>query len=175
MPITRILTFISAFLIILTILMSSCSNKTTSKTQEKQEETVETTAGPPVIIYKTKMDFSKNVPVTLSEDKSKITSYPGRNDIKYGKSFAYPTELNKGFLLDNRGIDEHVAFLDYTYEEFSKLQKNPTADELMGHIMEYDPLLEMYRCGTRYDYKNLIDELNDKITVGKFNDCVKLK
>jgi len=121
------------------------------------------------------MDFSKNVPVILSEDKSRISSYPGRTDIKYGNSFAYPTILREGFLLDNRGINEHVAFLDYTYEEYGKLEKNPGADELLGHIIEYDPLVEMYSCGVRYEYKNLVDELNDIIAAGKFEGCVRLK
>jgi len=175
MPLPRNFSQISIFLFILTFLLPSCSNKNTSKTQEVKNEQVATMAGPPVIIYKTKMDFSKNVPVILSEDKSRISSYPGRTDIKYGNSFAYPTILREGFLLDNRGINEHVAFLDYTYEEYGKLEKNPGADELLGHIIEYDPLVEMYSCGVRYEYKNLVDELNDIIAAGKFEGCVRLK
>ena len=175
MPTKRFLTVFSILTILLTIVFTSCSNRGTSKSKEGDKENLATAAGPPVIIYKTKMDYSSNVPVILSDDKSRITSYPGIKDIMYKGNFAYPTELTDGFLLDNRGINENVAFLDYTYEEYSKLDKTPASDELMGHIMEYDPLVEMYNCGTRYDYKNMVDELNTIIAEGSYKGCEKLK
>src|ERR1035437_9891940 len=72
--------------------------------------------GPPTMVYKTKADYSKNVPVTLSDDKSVIISYPAPIDLKPGGSFATPTLLQDGYLLDNRGINAKVAFLKMTYE-----------------------------------------------------------
>jgi hypothetical protein len=135
----------------------------------------ETVAGPPVIIYKTRSDYYKHVPVILSEDKSMITSFPARSDIMYKGNFAYPTALREGYLLDNRGISENVAFLDYTYEEYSKLAKTPDADELFQHIIDDDPITEMFYCGSRYDFKNLVDELNSKIAANDLEGFKKLK
>src|SRR5580693_4313855 len=68
-------------------------------------------ASPSAVIYKTKGDYSKNVPVTLSDDKSKIVSYPAVQDIYYKGALAYPTPLAKGYWLDNRGINVNSAFL----------------------------------------------------------------
>lgn len=176
MPIMNKVHIISTCIIILTFFMPACSNQTTpNQKKDTRKEEMSSMAAPPVIIYKTKMDFGKNVPVTLSEDKSRVSSYPDKNDLKYKGNFAYPTTLRDGYLLDNRGINEHVAFLDYTYEEFSKLEKTPSATDLMGHIIEYDPLLEMVQCGNRHDYKNLVDELNEKIAGEGFEGCNKLK
>ena len=104
-------------------------------------------AGPPVIIYKTTRDYSRNVPVTL---------------------LPYPTPLADGFLLDNRGIGQHVAFLSYTYEEYAALPKTPTAAELFEKIIDKHPLVEIHFCGNRYQYKNLVEELNAQIRAGKF-------
>ena len=96
-------------------------------------------AGPPVIIYKTTRDYSRNVPVTLNADGTKIVSYPAVSDVR---SLPYPTPLADGFLLDNRGIGQHVAFLSYTYEEYAALPKTPTAAELFEKIIDKHPLVE---------------------------------
>ena len=48
----------------------------------------------PIIIYKTKSDYSQNVAVTLSDDKSKIISYPHPTDVFYKKKLAYPINLD---------------------------------------------------------------------------------
>src|ERR1044071_4992028 len=74
------------------------------------------TPGPPAIVYKTKADYSNYVPVILSEDKSKIVSYPDPKDVQS----AAPVKLKNGYLLDNRGINKNVAFLRWTYEEYKK-------------------------------------------------------
>lgn len=132
-------------------------------------------SSPPCIIYRTKSDYSMNVPVILSPDKSKIVSYPDRKDIYYNGKFATPTPLAQGFLLDNRGIGVQVAFLSYTYEEFSKLASTPPATDLMSLILDKDPLTEMYQCGQRGQYTNIVQELNDLINSGKLNTCKKLK
>lgn len=122
-------------------------------------------AGPPVIIYKTTRDYSRNVPVTLNADGTKIVSYPAVSDVR---SLPYPTPLADGFLLDNRGIGQHVAFLSYTYEEYAALSKTPTAAELFEKIIDKHPLVEIHFCGNRYQYKNLVEELNAQIRAGKF-------
>jgi hypothetical protein len=93
----------------------------------------------------------------------------------YKGNFAYPTVLREGYLLDNRGISQGVAFLDFTYEDYSKLDRTPDAGELLKHIIDNDPLTEMYHCGSRYDFKNLVDELNSRIATNDFEGFKKLK
>jgi hypothetical protein len=130
---------------------------------------------PPCIIYRTRSDYSMYVPVTLSADKSKIVSYPDIKDIYYNGKLSLPTFLANGFLLDNRGIGLQVAFLEYTYEEYSKLSSTPPATDLMSLLMDKDPLIEMYQCGRRSQYTDIEHELNVLITSGKLNTCKKLK
>jgi len=131
-------------------------------------------AGPPVIIYKTKKYYDKNVAITLSADKTTIVSYPDPRDVIKGDSYCYPTPLIKGYLLDNRGINENVAFLSITYEDYAKLKTAPSIEEMQKMIIDKNPLKKMYRCGTRFDYKNLVEELNDKIK-NRCKTCQKIK
>lgn len=130
---------------------------------------------PPCIVYKTKADYFKNIPVILSEDKARIVSYPDVKDVYYKGEFAYPTALKDGFLLDNRGIDQNVAFLSLTYEEFSKMEKTPAAGELYDLIVDKDPLEVMYKCGNRIDYRDIKNELNEIISDGRLGSFAKLK
>jgi len=158
------------------IILFSCSKKVApggASKDSKPEGIV--LATPPCIIYKTKSDYSRNIPVTLSDDKSSIVSYPDIKDIYYKGKLAYPATLDDGFLLDNRGIGPDVAFLSYTYEEYKNLSKTPSSGELMKRILDRDPLLEMYQCGTRYQYSDIEKELNEIIKSGKLNTCKKIK
>ena len=129
---------------------------------------------PPCIIYKTRSDYSKLVPVALSADKSGITSFPDMRDVFINGSYPYPTKLDDGFFLDNRGINPDVAFLDYSYEAYHNLGKTPGVDELMKHILDKNPLTEMYQCGNRAQYKDLPAELNAQIRT-RLKNCKKLK
>lgn len=161
------------------MVLVSCSNTKVNKT--KQEETkndmeeIKPAAGPKVIIYKTKADYYLNVPVTLNEERTAVTSYPGIKDIYYKGEFAYPSKLNKGFLMDNRGIDDRVAFLKFTYEEYSKLEKTPESTELYNSIIDKDPITEMYSCGSKFDYKDLMNEINEVIDSNNLSSLQKLK
>jgi len=164
---------LSGFLTI--ALCSCCSCEYSSGKSSQKKPPAGSSALAPCIIYKTKADYSKNVPVILSDDKSKIVSYPDRKDVFYQDQLAYPTELDKGFLLDNRGIGPNVAFLDYTYAEYAALDQTPPAGELFARIIDKDPLLEMYHCGNRSDYQDITGELNRKINSGKLDDFKKLR
>lgn len=117
----------------------------------------------PVYIYKMKKDYSQQVPVTMDATRTKVVSYPAPTDLKLNGRFAYPTPLENGFWLDNRGIDRNVAFLSYTYEEYSRLPEAPVADTLLKYIIDKDPLTEIHYCGRRGDYKNIVEELNELI------------
>ena len=161
---------------IIGIFLISCSNRIQSTSSDFNDLAIESTmALPPCIIYKTKADYSKQVPVILSEHKTNITSYPDVSDIRKQGERVYPTALSNGFLLDNRGIGPNVAFLDITYDEFIKGTETPGADELFQQILDADPLVVMYQCGTRHQYTEMVAELNQIIETDIFSNCKKLK
>ena len=123
---------------------------------------------PPVIVYKTTKDYSKNVAVTLSADKTKIVAYPAPSDVSAN---SYPTALNKGYWLDNRGISANTAFLSMTYEQYAKLRKAPSLDELYGMIIDKNPIKKMYLCGRG---GSSVSELNELIKK-RFKGCERIK
>ncbi len=132
-------------------------------------------AGPPVYIYKTKADYSKLVPVILSPDKQRIVSYPDVKDVYYQGELAYPVVLHDGYLLDRRGISPDAAFLTYTYEEYSQMTSVPSPELMLEYIRDNDPFTVLYYCGTRYQYKDLVAELNEKIDKKDFSGFEKRK
>ncbi|MCD4698374.1 MAG: hypothetical protein K8S16_19275 [Bacteroidales bacterium] len=152
-----------------------CHIKSAEQAAIKEEATTQVKAGPAVIIYKTSGKYYNKVPVGMSEDKKAIVNFPGPKDIYYKGEFAFPTMLENGYLLDNRGIDENSAFLDITYEEYSKLKKAPSPGELFTKILDNDPFTEMYYCGSRFDYTNLEAELNEMISDGGLVAMKRLK
>lgn len=121
---------------------------------------------PVVYVYKTKADYSHLVPVIMDEARTCILSYPAPGDLKIGDGLRLPTPLKEGYLLDNRGIGPNVAFLTYTYEEYSKLPAAPSMEDLLANIADKYPLLEIHTCGRRADYKDIVSELNEKISEG---------
>lgn len=123
-------------------------------------------SSPVVYIYKMKGDYADRVPVLMDKAKTRIVSYPHPRDLKVGDSLRLPTPLSGGYWLDNKGITPDVAFLDYTYEEYSRLPSAPTMDELMAHILDKNPLTEIRACGRRADYKDIVKELNEMIERG---------
>lgn len=119
--------------------------------------------GPPALVYKTRADYSRNVPVILSEDKATIVSYPHPEDIRTETGFPLPTPLHDGYLLDNRGIGLHVAFLSLTYEAYAALEQAPLLEELYKLIIDKDPLTELYDCGNKNALTQPVEQLNGLI------------
>ena len=167
---------------ILMIAFTSCSPKTVINDSQKKENKQKEKTGatvvqvyPPLIIYKTKNDYSDKVPVILSEEKSKITSYPAASDLIRNGELTLPVELHDGFLLDKRGIDQNVAFLDISYGMFTKAMRVYTVQQLYDMIIDKDPLMEMYDCGNKTGYKDEVKQLNALIDEGKLDSFKKLK
>lgn len=127
--------------------------------------------GPPAMVYKTRKDYNDRVAVILSPDKSEVISYPAPSDIDPSK--VMPAQLEKGYLLDNRGIDPNVAFLKMTYEEYAKLPKAPSRQELYNMILDKDPLKEMCNCGNRRSIDNPEAQINYLITHNKLESTCK--
>ena len=130
-------------------------------------------ASPRVIVYKMKKDYSQNVPVILSSDKKTIVSYPHPRDVYTNGKLAVPTPLKNGYWLDNRGISANVAFLSYTYEEYAALNDVPSLDILYKKIVDKDPVTEMWDCGHRHNYRDLVNDLNEIIANNKLEESCK--
>ena len=169
--------FIISVLIGAAALFSACSSKTkpTSGSNEVQPAGGPTSALQPCIIYKTKGDYANLVPVILSDDKTRIVSYPGVSDIVKQGDRVYPVDLGNGFLLDNRGIGPNVAFLDISYEEYSTYSKTPSVNKLFEHLLDADPLVVMYQCGVREDNPGMVSKLKEMVQGGTFSSCKQLK
>ncbi len=160
---------------IISIMSFSCSNQKKNTSNKPIVSTGVGVSGPDAIIYKTKDDYNMLVPVIMNAEKTDIVSYPAPGDLKYKGEMATPTLLEDGFLLDNRGITKNVAFLNITYEDYMALKKSPGKDELMGLIIDNDPITEMYNCGKRAIYKKEVEELNAIISGNDFSKFRKLK
>jgi hypothetical protein len=127
----------------------------------------------PVIIYKTKQDYSNLVPVTLNPLGTQIISFPGPNDLTFEGKPALPVNLHDEFLLDRRGINQYSAFTSYTYEEYAQLNAPPTTEALLNSIVDYDPFTVIYRCEDIPNDENLVVELNRRIRLG-LKGCIPL-
>lgn len=161
-------------LILFGILAGSCTRQRITKNMPDDSASMKI-ASPPCIIYKTRSDYNNLVPVILTHDKSSISSYPGIKDIYYNQKLSYPAILSNGYLLDNRGIGPDVAFLNITYEDYSRMEKTPDVAELWKRIIDKDPLVEMYDCGPRSKYADPEAELNEIISSGAISKFKKLK
>lgn len=159
-------------LIIFSVIFVSC--KSSVKIPSKKNEILfgdSAVSSLPILIYKTKRDYNNLVPILLNDDKTQIISYPDPKDIKVGSDFFLPTSLQKGYLLDNKGIGLNVAFLKYTYEEYSNLKTLPTLQELYNNIKDKNPLIELCDCGNKSKYVDLEKQLNEYID----KDFIRIK
>ena len=168
--------------VVISAVTLSCSRKVNPENSENnnmKNGTVasgsQSTVGPPVYIYKTRNDYYDKVPVTLSDQKDEVVNFPDPRDVFNGEDYTYPTELESGYLLDNRGINENTAFLNITYEEYNSLPTVPNTDELYGMILDKDPFTELYYCGKRYDYPDIVAELNKRIIENKLDTFKRLR
>lgn len=156
-------------LIIIMSLFYSCNS---SKPMNKNQLGI---SSPHVYIYKTKADYYSKVPILLSETKEEIISYPHPTDLFINNKLCLPTKLENGYLLDNRGINLNVAFLKMEYSEYSKMLTPPKIYDLKMMIIDNNPLLELYDCGTRLNYDNIEKEINTIIRKGDLQVFKKLK
>ncbi len=155
-----------------TVFTLSCSSS--KKAGMQKNEGNMGISSPPAVVYKTRKDYSQNVPVTLSGDGSKVVSYPAQSDIRKGDTFTYPTKLADGYLLDNRGISPNTAFLRFTYEDYYNMDNVPTAERLMNYILDKDPFTEYYEVGRRGDYDDIEKAMNEIIDSKKLKNYKNL-
>lgn len=120
--------------------------------------------GPHLLVYKTKKNYRTLVPILLTDDKKSIITYPDPQDIRLGGSDIIPAKLKQGYLMDNRGIGENVAFLNISYKKYGKLKTAPTITQLQGMIKDSNPLVVLYDCGLKQSYKDPVAEINKLIS-----------
>jgi hypothetical protein len=143
----------------------SCSTqRIDSKVTENNKSMI---SSPPVIVYKTRNNYFDKVPVTLSDDKQRILSYPAQSDIMLAGKFVFPTQLDDGYLLDNRGISPNSAFLRFSYQDYYNMDNIPDARRLMNYILDDNPFIEFYQVGRRNDFQDIKSQINQMITEKK--------
>lgn len=132
-------------------------------------------AGPPTIVYKTTSNFDQLVPVQVSNDQLSILSFPHPEDLKQAGQLSLPVKLNKGYLLDQRGIDLNTRFLNINYSTYAARKKPMETDSLILYLIKENPFLEIYNCGNRHQYTNIRLEINALILNGTLEkSCKKL-
>lgn len=157
-------------IIAFTLLVVACkSSKQIEKKMEVMNNTTKSTVNRIAIVYKTTKDFSDFVPVIMNAERTKIVSYPAPTDLSISSK---PIALKNGYLLDNRGITENVVFLNYSYEAYMSMKVAPTLTDMQKNIKDKYPLKELIYCGSRYQYKDEVNELNRLIQNG-FQGCKK--
>lgn len=166
----RVITLLMCF----TFVGCNSSNKMLNTNKEGIKFVPQYTPGPQALIYKTKKDYTNLVPVLLSDDKTEIVSYPHPRDLNVGIGYPLPTLLNKGYLLDNKGIGKNVAFLKLTYEEYSELKEVPTLEELYNYIIDKYPLKELCDCGNKTVFTDIENQLNNIIDKNKLRKTCKI-
>ena len=152
-------------LITLTLGIMACS--------AKRETGVVQASRAPLLIYKMKQNYSQQVPVGMNADKTKIISYPGPKDLIIGGETAVPTQLIRGYWLDNRGIGPNTVITSFSYDEYIQMESPPTPEELMKSIIDKEPFTEMYRIDLKRDDVDLISKLNSLIR-NDLRDCKDL-
>jgi len=152
--------FIIFILLLLNIMIyQSCSSpKTATETGRSL------ISSPPAIVYKTREDYFDKVPVTLSEDRQQIISFPAQSDLLVDGKFSYPTLLLDGYLLDNRGINQKTAFLRFSYEDYYNMDNIPNAQRLINYIIDDQPFIEFYEVGRKSDFQDLESQINQMIS-----------
>jgi hypothetical protein len=112
------------------------------------------------VVYKTKKNYDRNVPVILNTEKTMVVSYPDPADIKAARP--YPIHLKSKYLLDRRGINRNVAFLKLTYRQYSKLKIAPDPNFILSNlILDKDPILEFHileKMPANSDVKRLLNQ-----------------
>ncbi len=165
-------------LFVFSTMIIACNSKKKLSNEEQQKsdnELVVVDATHPLIIYKTKGDYSDFVPVILSEDKQKIVSFPDPTDLYFHGELAKPVNLSDGYLLDVRGIGPNVAFTSITYETYAAMSKPPSIEELLSAILDSDPIVELYVCSSGVDHEKDIQRINKYIEEGKLDEFCEKK
>jgi len=128
----------------------------------------------PLVIYKTRADYSQFVPVRMNANRTEIIKAPHPSEFIHQGRLSLPVAINQGYWIDNIGISPDVAYLRFTIENYSKLDEPLPVEIMLRYILDAYPLLEMYQCGYRYEYRDIFSEVNVLVARGLTN-CIKME
>jgi hypothetical protein len=123
-------------------------------------------ASGPIIVYKTRQDYSNNITVQLSEDNKRITCTPGPGDAAHQR----PIQLANGYLLKRMCGD---AVLSLTFDEFITSTKSYSNAELLSMVIDTNPYLEKYECCECIEKDTA--KINDLIRNNLLGRCKNIK
>jgi hypothetical protein len=160
-----ILTFLICFILPLEVIAKQIKDISSGKTSISH---------PPIFIYKMKRDYSRNVPVLLSDDKTEIVSYPHPMDLigMNSKEFM-PIRLHGRYFLDRKGINKNVAFLNISYNNYRKLRRPLTIEEIEKLITDRNPLSYFLSCSNLTYSDKIIDSIISMIDKGNVSTICK--
>ena len=129
---------------------------------------------PPMVIYKMKRDYSRNVPVLLSDDKKEIVSYPHPLDlIGMTSKEVMPIRLHGGYFLDRRGINKNVAFLNISYNNYRKLRRPVSISEIEKLLLDRNPLTDFLSCPDITYSRKFVQDINSLIDKGELKSICR--
>lgn len=148
-------------------IFASCKSKKAKENSESQAQvqkkdtlhTPDFMPGPHAMVYKTVEDYSNLVPIEL-DSSGQIISYPAPSDFKPDFKMYIPLALSNGYWLDRKGIGSHVAYLDWTVEEYVQMETVPTIETIKSHILVSEPLTELCDCGNASSYSDIVSQIN---------------
>jgi hypothetical protein len=123
-------------------------------------------ASGPIIVYKTKLDYSDKVTVQLSKDGKTVSAYPGPGDAASQR----PIQLANGYLLKRMVGD---AVLSLTIDEYSKSTDLLSPSDLYNLIIDKNPYLEKYECCKCTGQDTAV--INDLIRNNQLQKCDNIK
>jgi hypothetical protein len=120
----------------------------------------------PIIVYKTKQDYSNNITIQLSKDKKKVTCNPGPQDAAHQR----PVQLADGYLLKRMCGDVVTSI---TYDDYIESPKSYSSEEWLSFVIDTNPYLEKYECCKCTDKDTTV--INDLIRNKQLSRCDELK
>lgn len=121
----------------------------------------------PLYIYKSKLSNNTWVPITLTDDKKSVMSYPHPKDVQRDGELLTPIRLKDGFLLDRQGINKNMVFIHISYADYAKRNGPLPIDSMLMMIVEPDPIIELYQIGYWGDFDDPVKELNRILRKGQ--------
>jgi hypothetical protein len=123
-------------------------------------------ASGPIVVYKTKQDYSNNITIQLSKDKRKVTCVPGPQDAIHQR----PIQLANGYFLKQMCGD---AVTSVTFDDFIKSTNSYTSEEWLSFVIDTDPYLEIYECCKCTGQDTAV--INNLIRNNQLSKCESLK
>lgn len=132
--------------------LCGCSNKNAKNSEKTDINAVEASAValgfksskpvnaiPKATAFRMNGDYANNVAITLNGNN--IVYFPAPTDITENSR---PISLGNGWWLNRQGISQNSVFTKYTFEEYSKLKKVPSIEELKAAIIPGAHVTDMY-------------------------------